>query len=83
PNIHAAYVHEFSNDSQAVTAQLAQVNIPFAIRTASPERDFAVAGAGIISDFKNGMFLYLNYDAQIGQSNYFAHGIHAGLRIQF
>jgi len=83
PNVHAAYVHEFSNDSQAVTAQLAQVNIPFAIQTASPQRDFAIVGAGIISDFKNGMFLYLNYDAQIGQSNYFAHGVSAGLRIQF
>jgi outer membrane autotransporter protein len=83
PNIHAAYVHEFSNDSQAVTARLAQFSIPFETKTPSPQRDFAMAGAGITGDFKNGMSLYMNYDAQIRQNDFFAHGIHLGLRIQF
>lgn len=83
PSIRASYVHEFSNDDQAVTAQLAQVGIPFSIRTASPQRDFVLAGGGVAGDLKNGMFLYLNYDAQIGQSDYIAHNIYGGVRIQF
>jgi hypothetical protein len=40
-------------------------------------------GGGVIGDLKNGMFLYLNYDVQIGQSDYIAHNIYGGLRIQF
>ena len=40
-------------------------------------------GLGLMSDFKNGMFLYLNYDAQIGQNSYLAHSVYAGLKITF
>ncbi len=83
PNIHVSYGHEFSNNSRAVVAQLARVGIPFSVQTASPEQNLMMAGAGLMGDFKNGMFLYLNYDAQIGQNSYLAHSIYAGLRINF
>ncbi len=83
PNIHVSYGHEFSNNSRAVVAQLAQVGVPFSVQTASPEQNLIMAGAGLMGDFKNGMFLYLNYDTQIGQNSYLAHSIYAGLKINF
>jgi outer membrane autotransporter protein len=83
PNVHASYLREFSNNNQAVVAQLAQLGIPFTAETVSPEKNFLMAGAGLMSDFKNGLFIYLSYQAQIGQGNYLAHSIYTGLRILF
>lgn len=83
PNIHASYVHEFCGNSRTVAAQLAQVGVPFTVQTASPSQSSLVAGAGLTGEFKNGMSLYLNYDAQIGQDSYLAHSIYAGLRVVF
>jgi len=83
PNIRASYGYEFLRDSRNITSRLAQGSSPFSIKTASPNRSFAVFGAGITMVTGDDISFSINYDAQFGDNKYTAHSINAGLRILF
>jgi fibronectin-binding autotransporter adhesin len=83
PNIRASYGYEFSRNSRNVTSRLAQGSSPFNIETISPDRNFVTLGAGITAFTVRDMSIYINYDAQIGESRYVAHSVNAGLRVGF
>lgn len=83
-NVNASFVHEFANSSRSIKAQLANnSDSKFSIQTSSPERNFAVVGAGVSVMMFENVMLYLNYDAEVGQEHFAAQGINGGVRMEF
>jgi len=83
PSIRISYGYEFLRDSQNITSRLVQGSSPFSIETLSPDRSSLTLGAGISAFNKDNISVYINYDAQIGESRYIAHSVNAGLRVGF
>jgi outer membrane autotransporter protein len=77
------------DDSRGVSTSLpgAPALGSFSVNTFSPQRDFALVGVGLNTAFTGykgvpvGMFL--NYNAQVGQSDYIANSVNAGIRVDF
>jgi outer membrane autotransporter protein len=83
PRLWAFYRHEFGNVNPATTAALAQGSSAFTIESVAPERNFFNVGTGINVHWTDSVLAYLNYEVQLGQSNYTAQSITLGLRLQF
>ncbi|MBA4419211.1 MAG: hypothetical protein C0392_15085 [Syntrophus sp. (in: bacteria)] len=83
PNFRASWGYEFLKDTQNITASLAQGSSPFSTQTISPNRNFLSLGAGITAISRNDISFSLSYDAQIGESKYFACTVNAGVRVRF
>ena len=88
PDVHAAWYHECMDDQRGIS-----IGVPgapalgsFVVQTEQPQRDFALVGAGL-SATPVAMHLpvtfFVNYDAQVGQSDYIAHTFNGGVRIGF
>src|SRR5262249_13189096 len=77
----AAWQHEFLDDSRTISASLIGADLPlFKISTRSPERDAALVGGGLNVTFQNRYTLFGDYDAQVGQSDFIAQSVKAGLK---
>lgn len=80
----AAWQHEFLDDSRDITAEFIGAGLgPFAVRSTEPQRDAALLGAGINTTFRGTYTVFLDYDAQVGQSDYLMQGGRGGLRVSF
>ncbi|MFA5183061.1 MAG: autotransporter domain-containing protein [Syntrophales bacterium] len=82
PRLWAFYRHEFGNVNPATMAALAQGSSAFTIESIAPERNYFNVGTGVNIQWSDNVLAYLNYEAQLGQSNYSAQSITLGLRIQ-
>jgi outer membrane autotransporter protein len=83
PEVSAFYQHEFSNDSRGLDARFAQSGSNFTFRTDSPQRDYAIVGAGVAVGLKKNLFIRTNYNAEVGRGKYTSHFVSAGLRLEF
>ncbi|MCK9197668.1 MAG: autotransporter outer membrane beta-barrel domain-containing protein, partial [Syntrophales bacterium] len=83
PRAWAFYRHEFGNVNPATIASLAQGSSAFTIESVASEQNFFNVGTGINVHWTDGVLAYLNYEAQLGQSNYTAQSVTLGLRLQF
>ncbi|MCX5827578.1 MAG: autotransporter domain-containing protein [Deltaproteobacteria bacterium] len=83
PRLWAFYRHEFGNVNPSTIAALAQGSSAFTIESVAPERNFFNVGTGVNVHWSDNVLAYLNYDAQLGQSNYSAQSVTLGLRVQF
>jgi len=89
PELRALWYHEFMDDSRGVNTSLpgAPALGSFPVSTFSPQRDFALVGIGLNTAFTGykgvpvGMFI--NYNVQVGQSDYIANSVNAGIRVNF
>ncbi len=89
PEVRAAWYHECLDTNQQVATSL--VGAPafgsFNVSTQQVDRDYALVGVGlnsVFTGFQNvpiGMFL--NYDVQVGQSQYIQHSITGGIKVSF
>jgi uncharacterized protein with beta-barrel porin domain len=82
PQFYATYQHEFSNGPRSLDARLSQGSSAFVFQTDRPQRDFAVVGANVTL-YKKNFSIQLNYNTEIGRSNYTVHYLNAGLRWEF
>jgi uncharacterized protein with beta-barrel porin domain len=87
PQINAAWYHEFLDNEDGVTTGISGAPAlgSFLVSTNSPQRDFALVGAGLSAvpkDCQN-VTIFLNYDAQVGQSDFMANTVDGGVRIGF
>jgi outer membrane lipase/esterase len=80
PQGRLAWVHEFENDAQDMTATYVEdprKNILLA-STNDPDRDYFELGVGVSAVFKNGVQAFFNYDTLLGLDdvtvNYFSLG---------
>ncbi|MBA4419459.1 MAG: hypothetical protein C0392_16380, partial [Syntrophus sp. (in: bacteria)] len=83
PTFRASWGYEFLKDTQTITASLAQGSSPFSTQAVSPNRNFLSLGTGITALSRNDISFSLSYDAQIGESKYFAYTVNAGIRVRF
>jgi len=89
PELRALWYHEYLDDSRGVSTSLpgAPALGSFSVNTFSPQRDFALVGVGLNTAFTGyhgvPVGLFLNYNAQVGQSDYIAHSVNTGIRVDF
>ncbi len=83
PQVYTFYQHEFANHSRGLDARLAQAGNTFAFQTDSPQRDFAVLGAGLALGLTKNLLLQANYNVELGRGNYTPQFFSGGLRWDF
>ena len=83
PRLWAFYRHEFGNVNPATIAALAQGSSAFTIESVAPERNYFNVGTGVNVHWTDRVLAYLNYEAQLGQSDFTAQSVTLGLRLQF
>lgn len=83
PRLWAAWRHEFAATDQTALASLAQTGSAFAVSVPGLESNYIAAGAGISMQWKDFAVFFLNYDVQLGQKDFWAHGVNAGVRLAF
>lgn len=82
--IRAAWGHEFLDDSRGLTARFNSSQLsPFTVETTDPERDWAELGGSVRAKFNQTLSAFIDYDAQVGQDDFFAHSVQGGLRLDF
>jgi outer membrane autotransporter protein len=84
PHLDATWQHEFMDESRGITSQFNDFGGgAFSVRTESPDRDFALADAGVDVDINHTITVFTDYMVQAGQSNYFGQSVQAGVKIGF
>jgi uncharacterized protein YhjY with autotransporter beta-barrel domain len=84
PHLDATWQHEFMDQSRGITSQFNNFGGgSFSVRTESPDRDFALADAGVDVDINRTITVFTDYMLQAGQSNYFGQSVQAGVKIGF
>ena len=83
-DLHAAYQHEFLDDSRGIGASFAGSGLtPFSVQTTSPLRDAAVVGLGLNFTFHERLTLFADYELLMWRASYFEQTINGGGRISF
>ena len=83
-DVHAAFQHEFKNDSRDITAVFLGSGLDaFTVKTTDPKRNSVLLGAGFNYDFHGVASVFANYDLQAGSSNWHEHNVKGGVRISF
>jgi outer membrane lipase/esterase len=85
PTVSAEYVHEFSNNPTAITAQF--VNAPtgtgtFTMRNSQMDRDYAAISAGLSAQFMRGLSAFVNYEKLIDLNNLTSDSVSMGIRLE-
>jgi uncharacterized protein with beta-barrel porin domain len=84
PHLDATWQHEFMDQSRGITSQFDTTGLgSFTVRTEDPQRDFAMATAGLDLDINRTIMAFAEYMVQAGQSNYFGQAVQAGIKIGF
>ncbi len=84
PHISASWQHEFLDGSEGITSQFNQVGSgSFTVQTTNPERDSAFIDLGLDAQVDKEITLFVDYETEAGQSNFFAQSVQAGLKIGF
>ncbi len=84
PHISASWQYEFLDNSGGITSQFNQVGSgSFTVQTTNPERASAFIDAGLDAQVDKALTLFLDYQTEAGQSNFFAQSVQAGIKIGF
>jgi uncharacterized protein YhjY with autotransporter beta-barrel domain len=84
PHLDATWQHEFMDQGRGITGQFDTTGLgSFTVRTENPQRDFALADAGLDADLNRTVTLFADYAMQAGQDNYFGQSVQAGVKIGF
>ena len=88
PQVRAAWVHEFEDDSDKVTAtyvgaEADDINRKFTTETDNPDTDYFEVGVGVSAVFKNGVQAFFNYDTVLGMDDFTIHMFTLGGRWEF
>jgi outer membrane autotransporter protein len=84
PHLSASWQHEYLDNSDGITSQFNGQGLgSFTVKTTSPDRDSAFIDAGLDTQWNSAFNLFLDYQTQAGQSNFFAQSIEGGVKISF
>ena len=85
PHLLFEWKHEFMDDSRRLTASF--LNDPgqsrFAIRTDSPDRDFANVGLGLSATLPRGLSSFIYFETVLDRERISQHSIAGGVRFEF
>jgi outer membrane autotransporter protein len=83
-HLSAHWQHEFMANSLSITSSLETPGItPFTVTAPSESRDSALLDAGVDVQVASKADIFLDYQAQAGQDDFFAQSIQAGVKIGF
>jgi uncharacterized protein YhjY with autotransporter beta-barrel domain len=84
PHISASWQHEFLDNSAGITSQFEGQSLgSFTVRTTSPDRDAALIDVGFDTKWNDALSMFVDYQAQAGQNNFFAQSIQGGFNVGF
>jgi outer membrane autotransporter protein len=84
PSLKVAWEHEYKYSALPITAGFAGIPGPSATFFGPDEgHDSAVISAGVSVQLTPAISTYLNYDGQLGRSNYDSNAVTGGVRISF
>ena len=85
PHLLLEWKHEFMDDSRRLTASF--LNDPgqtrFAIRTDSPDRNFANVGLGLSATLRQGLSSFIYVETVLDRERISQHSVAGGLRFEF
>jgi uncharacterized protein YhjY with autotransporter beta-barrel domain len=84
PYLSAAWQHEYLDESRGITSQFDGASLgSFTVSTTNPDRDSAVITAGLNTQWNSALSLFVDYQVQAGQSDFFAQSIEGGAKVSF
>ncbi|MCU7802540.1 MAG: autotransporter domain-containing protein [Candidatus Thiodiazotropha sp. (ex Lucinoma borealis)] len=85
PYARLDWLHEFKDDSQIITAHFVSdpAGNAIQIETDNPDRDYLRLRLGTSAQFQNGVVGFIDFGTILAHSDWSAHTISAGLRMEF
>jgi outer membrane autotransporter protein len=84
PYLGASWQHEYLDNSRGITSQFDGAGLgSFTVNTTNPDRDSAVITAGLDTQWNSAFNLFIDYQVQAGQSDFFAQSIEGGAKVSF
>jgi len=84
PHVSLQWQHEYLDDSRGITSQFNQLGTgSFTVQTTETDRDSAFIDAGLDAQIEDNITLFIDYQTQAGQSDFFAQSIQGGLKAEF
>jgi outer membrane autotransporter protein len=84
PHVSVSWQHEYLDNSAGITSQFDGAGGgSFSTQTDSPDRDSAFVDVGLDATVSKNVTVFVDYEAQAGQSNFFAQSAQGGVRIGF
>jgi len=84
PHLSASWQHECLDNSSGITSQFDGAGLgSFTVNTTRPDRDSAFIDAGLDTQWNSAFNLFIDYQVQAGQSNFFAQSIEGGAKVSF
>jgi fibronectin-binding autotransporter adhesin len=84
PHVSASWQHEYLDNSQGINADFTGTGGgSFTTETDTPDRDSAFVDVGLDATVAKNVTLFVDYEAQAGQENFFAQSARGGVKIGF
>jgi fibronectin-binding autotransporter adhesin len=84
PHVSANWQHEYLDNSQGMNAAFNGTGGgSFTVNTDSPDRDSAFVDVGLDATVSKNVTLFIDYEAQAGQDDFFAQSARGGVKIGF
>jgi uncharacterized protein with beta-barrel porin domain len=84
PHFSASYQHEFMDNSDGITSQfLAGGGGSFTVQGENEDRDSGLFDLGLDTQCNRALSVFVDYQAQAGQSDFFAQAVQAGVKVNF
>jgi outer membrane autotransporter protein len=84
PHFSATWQHAYLDEAGAITSDFNQLGTgSFSVQTTHTERDSAFVDVGLDAELEKSLTLFLDYETQAGEDNYYAQSIQGGLKIGF
>jgi T5SS/PEP-CTERM-associated repeat protein len=83
-HLSASWQHEYMDSNQGIAASLEAPGIaPFSIAGVAPDRDSALVDAGLDVLAAKNVDLFVDYQTEAGESDFFAQSVQSGVKIGF
>jgi outer membrane autotransporter protein len=84
PHVSASWQHEYMDNGGGITSQFDGAGGgSFSVQTDTPDRDSAFIDAGLDATVSKNVTVFVDYEAQAGQNNFFAQSAQGGVKIGF
>ncbi len=84
PHVSLSWQHEYLDDSRGINAQFTGTGGgSFVTQTDNPDRDAAFIDGGLDANVSKNVTIFVDYETQAGQQNYFAQSAQGGVKIGF
>jgi uncharacterized protein YhjY with autotransporter beta-barrel domain len=84
PHFSASWQHEYLDNSNGITSQFVNAGGgSFNVQTDQPERDSAFIDVGLDAQVSNSATIFVDYQVQAGQADFFAQSVQGGVKISF